>query len=266
MLLKDKIAVIFGAGGMIGAQVARTFVREGAMVFLSGPHLGPVEKVTQEIKITGSRAEAAEVDALNEKAVEAYLDRVMKQAGKIDIVFNAMGKHLAEHDKVVVAPSTTIPYEDFLVPMMTAAASQFLTARTAVRYMEQRHSGVVIFLSATPARGVAPFIPGHSAAHGAIEGLTRSLATEWSPLGIRVVCIRPAGMLESRRIQHVFEGMGNVLGIPNDALLAAAKEKTLLKRMPTLAETAEVAAFLASDRASSITGAIINASNGEVLD
>ena len=64
----------------------------------------------------------------------------------------------------------------------------------------------------------------------------------------------------------MFEGMGKVLRIPKDALLEAAKEKTLLKRMPSLAETAEVAAFLASDRASSITGAIINASSGEVLD
>src|SRR3990172_2929052 len=110
MLLKDKIAVIFGAGGMIGGQVARTFVREGATVFLSGRSLDSVEKVAKEISATNGRAEAAEVDALNERAVEAYLDRVVKQAGKIDIVFNAMGKHLAEHDKMVVSPSTTILY------------------------------------------------------------------------------------------------------------------------------------------------------------
>jgi NAD(P)-dependent dehydrogenase (short-subunit alcohol dehydrogenase family) len=120
--------------------------------------------------------------------------------------------------------------------------------------------------SATPAKGVAPFIAGASATKAAVEGLARCLATEWGPLGIRVVCVRSAGIPESPRIQEVFEGMARIAGVPKDALFQAAKEKTLLKRMPTLGETAAITAFLASDGASSLTGAIINASRGEVLD
>ncbi len=263
MLLEDKTAVIFGAGGQIGSQVARVLAREGTSVYLSGPHRESVEQSAAEIRGAGGKAEADEVDALDEEAVNAYVDRVAKHAGTIDIVFNAMGV-LSGTD--VVSPSLDVPVEKFTEYMTTVVASQFLTARAAARHMASHRSGVVVFLGATPARGVAPFIAGASAAHAAIEGLTRCLATEWSPMGIRVVCVRPAGMTDTRRIQQVFGAMAKAAGAPKEALLQAAAEKTLLKRMPTVPETAEVVAFLASDRASTLTGAIINASCGEVLD
>jgi len=263
MLLKGKTAVVFGAGGQIGSQVARVFAREGASVHLSGPHLEAVERVAAEIRESKGQAEAAELDALKEDAVNAYVDGVAKKAETIDVVFNAMGTGSGED---VVAPSLEVPMERFLRYTTTVVASQFLTARAATRHMARRRSGVVVFLGATPACGVAPFIAGASAAHAAIEGLTRCLATEWSPMGIRVVCVRPAGMTDTKRIQGVFGAMAKVAGAPKEALLQAAVEKTLLKRMPTVPETAELVAFLASDRASTVTGAILNASCGEVLD
>jgi NADP-dependent 3-hydroxy acid dehydrogenase YdfG len=89
--LHDKVAVIFGADGAIGSQVAREFSSEGATVFLSWRRLDPVEEVTKEIRASNGKADAAEVDALDEKAVNAYVDGVLEQAGKIDIVFNAIG-------------------------------------------------------------------------------------------------------------------------------------------------------------------------------
>ncbi len=263
MLLDGKTAVVFGAGGQIGSRVARVFAREGASIHMSGPHREPVERFAAEIRESKGRAEAAEVDALKEDAVGEYLDRVASRSEKIDIVFNAMGTGTGED---VVAPSLEVPIERFLRYTTTVVASQFLTARVAARHMAQRRSGVVVFLGATPALGVAPFIAGASAAHAAIEGLTRCLATEWSPMGIRVVCVRPAGMTDTKRIQDVFGAMAKAAGAPKEALLQAAAEKALLRRMPTVPETAEIAAFLASDRASAITGAIINASCGEVLD
>jgi NADP-dependent 3-hydroxy acid dehydrogenase YdfG len=84
-LLRDKVAVIFGAGRAIGSQVAREFSNEGATLFLSGRHLESAEKVSKEIRVY-REAEAEQVDALDEKAVNAYLDRVAKQVGSIDII------------------------------------------------------------------------------------------------------------------------------------------------------------------------------------
>src|SRR5580658_6284200 len=89
--LKDKIAVIYGAGGAIGGAVARAFAREGARLFLTGRRLAPVEAVARDILSAGGVAEAAEVDALDEQAIDMHLQPVVAQAGRIDISFNALG-------------------------------------------------------------------------------------------------------------------------------------------------------------------------------
>src|SRR5918992_632475 len=91
MLLENKSAVIYGAGGAIGGAVARAFAGEGAKLFLTGRHLSPVEAVAKEVVSEGGSAEAAEVDALDEQAVDKHLQSVIEKAGRVDISFNAIG-------------------------------------------------------------------------------------------------------------------------------------------------------------------------------
>ncbi|MGH7712317.1 MAG: SDR family NAD(P)-dependent oxidoreductase, partial [Gemmatimonadaceae bacterium] len=91
MLLQDKKAVIYGAGGAIGGAVARTFAREGAQVFLAGRTLAKLETVAQDIRKAGGTAETAQVDALDEKAVDTHANAVAAKAGGIDIALNAIG-------------------------------------------------------------------------------------------------------------------------------------------------------------------------------
>src|SRR5688500_5140048 len=91
MILEDKVAVIYGAGGAIGSAVARAFASEGAELFLTGRHLAPVDAVAEEIASAGGSAEAAEVDALDEQAVDRHLQSVIDKAGRLDISFNAIG-------------------------------------------------------------------------------------------------------------------------------------------------------------------------------
>jgi 3-oxoacyl-[acyl-carrier protein] reductase len=261
-LLHGKVAVIFGAGGATGSQLAREFSKEGATVFLSGRHLSSVESVAKKIRTSSSqgKAQAAEVDALNEKAVNAYLDDVVKQAGKVDIVFNAIGLQPDEYDNGKA--TIELSYEKFMIPITTYTASNFLTSRAAARHMLTRHSGVIIFLTGTPAKGVASNLAAAGTAFGAVEALTRCLATEWSPSGIRVVCIRSGGMYDTRTIQQAFK----TLGPSKEAIWDNMKQGYLLKRMPVVDDTAKIAAFIASDHANTLTGAIINTSGGEVLD
>jgi NAD(P)-dependent dehydrogenase (short-subunit alcohol dehydrogenase family) len=91
MMLKDKVAVIYGAGGAIGGGLARAFASEGAKVFLTGRHLAPVEVVAKDVVSAGGSAEAAEVDALDEQAVDEHLQSVIDKAGRVDISFHAVG-------------------------------------------------------------------------------------------------------------------------------------------------------------------------------
>src|SRR5215475_9441826 len=90
MMLKDKVAVIYGAGGDVGGAVARAFAREGAKLFLSGRTLRKVEAVAADVGGHGGAAEAAQIDALDEQAVEQYVGAVAEKAGAIDISFNAI--------------------------------------------------------------------------------------------------------------------------------------------------------------------------------
>src|SRR5215510_10409987 len=91
MLLRNKVAVIYGAGGAVGGAVARAFAREGATLFLTGRHLRLVEALAKDIVAADGSAEAAEVDALDEQAVDKHLQSVIAKAGRIDISFDAVG-------------------------------------------------------------------------------------------------------------------------------------------------------------------------------
>src|SRR5499427_6852970 len=91
MILKNKVAVVYGAGGGIGAAVARAFAREGARLFLTGRRRAPVEAVAKEAAAAGGSAQAAEVDALDEHTIDRHLQAVIDEAGRVDISFNAIG-------------------------------------------------------------------------------------------------------------------------------------------------------------------------------
>jgi 3-oxoacyl-[acyl-carrier protein] reductase len=263
LLLQNKVAVIFGAGGAIGSKVAGEFSHEGASVFLSGRRLDSIEKVAKKIRASNGKADAAEVDALDEKAVNAYLDRVMVQAGRIDIVFNAVGPQAIEYDNA--KPTMELSYEKFLIPMNTYVASNFLTARAAARHMLPHHSGVILFITASPSMG-EPLTSAIGAAMGALEAMMRCFAVEWSPSGLRVVGIRSAAMSDTRTIQQSIENGAQTMGITREQFAEQLEQSYLLKRLPVSDDAAKIASFIASDRANTITGAIINATCGRFLD
>src|SRR2546422_5477194 len=147
VLLENKNAVIYGGGGSVGGAVARAFAREGAKVFLAGRTLATLESVADEIRAAGGVAEAAQVDALEEQAVDEHADAVVEKAGGIDVSFNAIG-----HGDVHGTPLIDMPLEDFARPVTTAITSLFLTARAAARHMVTRRSGVIMAITASTAR------------------------------------------------------------------------------------------------------------------
>ncbi len=263
--LADKTAVIFGAGGAIGSRTARVFAREGASVFLSGRNLDNVERVATQISRAGGSAAAARVDATNEAQVNAYVDDLVSSGHDIDIAFNAVGLPPQEYGQGI--PATLLPYEKLLAILETHVGAQFLTSRSVGRHMARGGRGVILMLSASPARLAGGSIPSISTASAAVEGLTRSLAAELGSAGVRVLGLRPGGMADSRTIRQTFELMGGDGSNIGDAQLGRIiGESNIMGRQPTLDETAEVAAFLVSDRASSMAGTIVNASCGEVID
>lgn len=254
MLLKDKVAIIHGAAGQIGASVARRFADEGARLFLCGRTGEDVLALAAELRAAGHDAEGHQVDALDGDAVEAHAAMAFERAGRIDVAFNAVG-----FDFVQGVPLLDIDIADFMFPIVTGPQSQLLTARAAARHMAKGGGGVVLTLSASPARLAVPGTSGFAVSLAAIEALTRTLAAELGPKGIRVVCLRP---------HRIGETLKDVPDLPMDPdkFIGFLEDMTLLKRLPTLDDVASAAAFMASDQAAAITGAVANLTCGMAVD
>ena len=247
MLLSEKVAVVYGAGGAIGGAVARAFAAEGAEVFPTGRGPAGVE----------------EVDALDERAVEEHLRSVVERAGRVDISFNAIGIPDAG---VVGVPLVDMDAERFASPIVAYATSYFLTARAAARQMVPNGSGVIMRVTALLSRTGTPLVGGYGPAMAAMDALTRGLSAELAPRGIRVVGLRPQAMPETATIREAFEPRAEATGMTWEQWLQALASRNHAKRLMTLEEMANVAAFMASDRASGMTGTIVNLTMGSLDD
>jgi NAD(P)-dependent dehydrogenase (short-subunit alcohol dehydrogenase family) len=263
MLLAGKSAVIYGAGGAVGGAVARAFASEGATVFLAGRTLAPLESVTREIIRAGGKAEAAQVDALDGNAVESHLLQVVKKAGKLDVSFNLI--RLGEDFQG--SPLTEMSQERFSQPIVTAMKTHFLTATAVARHMAKGGGGgAILALTAVVSRRYEPNVGGFGVAGAAIEGFCRQLAGEVGTQGIRVVCLRSSGSPDAPGVDEVFRLHAENAGISREAFEAGLAERSAMKRLPKLAEVADVAVMMASDKASAVTGAVVNVNCGEIVD
>jgi 3-oxoacyl-[acyl-carrier protein] reductase len=254
VLLEDKNAVIYGGGGSIGGAVARAFAREGARVYLAGRTPAKLEEVAEAIRSAGGAAETAEVDAVDEQAVDRHADAMAAEAGGIDISFN-----LITHPHTHGVPLADMEVDDFMAPVETAARTTFLTARAAARHMIPRRSGVILAFGG-PGDRSAPmrdyYLGGTQVAFDAIETIRRQLSVELGPHGIRVVTLASGGVPES--LPEGFEG--------RDEIVELIEGQSLLGRAATLEDVGNAAAFAASDWARSMTAAIVNVSCGALID
>jgi 3-oxoacyl-[acyl-carrier protein] reductase len=247
MLLEGKNAVIYGGGGAIGGAVGTAFAREGARVFLAGRRIEPLERVAAGIRAAGGRAEIAQVDALDERQVDAHADAV----GRIDVSFNAIS-----HGDVQGTAMVEMDIEDYLRPVATAVRTLFLTARAAARHMVSHGGGVILIFggAADPPRGYR--LGGLQTAFHAMEAMRRQLSMELGAEGVRVVTLRTSGIPES--IPEGFEG--------RERIASAIAAATMLGSAATLEDVGNVAAFVASDRARTMTAAAANISCGTFCD
>jgi 3-oxoacyl-[acyl-carrier protein] reductase len=248
VLLEKKNAIVYGAAGPIGGAVARAFAQDGARVFLAGRTLAKLEEVAADIRANGGAAEAAVVDAMDKASVDAHADRVVAEAGSIDVSFNAVGFYVVQN-----IPLTEIPVEDFMAPITGLCLTNFLTSTAAARHMATQGSGVIIMLSASSAMETRHQMGGFSLANASIEALTRSMAGEFGRRGVRVVGMRSVFIPETYP------------AVTEDDLAPLLRD-TLIGRLPRLAEVGATAVYLASDGAGPMSGATVNLTCGAIID
>jgi enoyl-[acyl-carrier-protein] reductase (NADH) len=151
-------------------------------------------------------------------------------------------------------------------PIAGRIATHVITARAAARHMTSRGTGVILTFSADAARLPYPNIGGFGIACAAVEALSRSLAAELGPSGVRVICLRSMGSPESHGVQDVWEQHFGDGESSVDDVVAARAQGTMLRRVPTLAEVGNVAALMASDLAGPLTAVVVNVTCGELAD
>ena len=184
----------------------------------------------------------------------AHADAVVAEAGAIDISFN-----LITHPFTHGIPLVEMGVDDFMAPVETAARTTFLTARAAARHMIPQRSGVILAFGG-PGDRSGPmrdyYLGGTQVAFDTIETIRRQLAVELGPHGVRVVTLASGGVPES--LPEGFDG--------RQTIVEMIERQTLLGRAATLEDVGNAAVFAASDRARSMTAAIVNVSCGALVD
>ncbi|OEU90142.1 3-oxoacyl-ACP reductase [Streptomyces abyssalis] len=243
MLLENKTAVVYGGAGTIGSAVARVFAREGAALHLAGRTRAPLDELAGTIARSGGRADVAALDATDRAAVERHAEAVAQHSGGIDVAFNATSNEdLHGTDLVDMAD------EDVLRPVTKAVTTHLTLATAVARHMIPRRTGVILAMGG--GREAIPRLGGSHIAWSALAGLCRQLAAELGPHGIRSAWL-------------LSPGSPGPTTPPEDDPEATG---TLLHRRPRLDEVAYAAAFLASDRAATMTATELNVTGGAVID
>ena len=262
MMLENKTAVIYGAGGAIGGAVARAFADAGARVHLAGRSRTRLEKVAGDI---GDAAGVAEVDALDEAAVAEHADAVAADAGGIDIALNAVAFPFVHG-----LPFLEVAVDDVMHPIDAFLRCNLITAQAVARHMTARRSGTILTLSTAASRFVFPGTLGYGTTGMMIEVVSERLAVELGPSGVRVVCLRPHAIADGPShgsfAAAVFESRAAAAGLGVEQWLAQfARDLTVLGRLPTVADIADAAVFMASDRAGAITGTVVDLTYGNAV-
>ena len=249
MVLNGKNAVIYGGGGAVGSAVARVFAREGARVYLAGRTADSLQAVADSIRAAGGRAETAVVDALDERAVDAFADRVAAEHGSLDVSLCVISQQ-----DVQGTPLAEMDAEDFMRPVDVTTRSMFITARAAARHMIRQRSGVILAFGGYG--DPWPNLGGLQVSFQACEALRRALAVELGPHGIRVVTLQTNGIPESIASSAEFRAR----------IEAGIVDTTMLGRAATLDDVGNAAVFAASDWARTVTASKINITCGGFVD
>jgi NAD(P)-dependent dehydrogenase (short-subunit alcohol dehydrogenase family) len=252
VILKDKIAVIYGAGGSLGSAVAKALADAGATVCLTGHREASLQPVYDDITHTG-KAETAVVDAYDEDQVKNHLEDIVKRFGSVDISFNAVADNAIQN-----VPLIDMSIAQFVDPVTAILKTRFITAKAAAHHMIKQKSGVILSLTATPGGIGYPLTGGFGVACNTVEAFSRNLASEIGEYGVRVVNIRSGGSPDSRVFKEAAEKYPEIVKGAFEKL----KADTMLKKMPLMQDIANLAVYLSSPLAAAITGVTVDATCG----
>lgn len=258
MKLRGQVAVVVGGGQGVGRAIAILFAQEGADVVLIGRTERRLCEAADEIARRGGRATAVVADATDETQVKGVVEETIDKYGKIDILVNSAGY------RGPTLPVQEIEERDWDEVLAINLKAPFLCCKAVLKWMIRQGSGNIINISGTAGKEGFPNRAALSAAKWGLEGLTRTIAMEAGPSGVRANVICPGGIYDEG-LRHTLERIAAASGVTAEEVERSILERTPLRRFASLEETARVALFLASNDSSHITGESINVSGGYIM-
>jgi 3-oxoacyl-[acyl-carrier protein] reductase len=248
--LDGRVALVTGSSRGIGAAIARLFAERGALVVVHGRDADAVRTVVADIEKSGGHALATIADLTRYHEIEAVRDLIEQHLGPVDIlVANAGGS------TVRPGPLEDITEADWRGSVDANLTATFLTIKAFLPGMGQHHHGTIITMSSAAARRPTPHSPlAYAAAKAGIEVLTKALAAQAGPDGVRVNCLAPETILTERNQRQIPEATQDQL-----------RRTHPLQRLGTPDDVAHAALFLASDHSSWISGTTVDIAGGSVL-
>jgi NAD(P)-dependent dehydrogenase (short-subunit alcohol dehydrogenase family) len=246
-LMRNPVVLITGALTGIGRATALAFGREGARVVVSGRREEIGQALANELRAAGAEAEFIRADVRHEEDVRALVDNTVARFGRLDVAVNNAGTEGAP------GPVTEQNAESYASTFDTNVLGTLLSMKHEMRVMLAQGFGSIVNLSSTMGQRGAPNASLYTASKHAVEGLTKSAALEGAASGVRVNAVAP-GPVETEMLNR-FTGSAE--------RKAATVGNVPLKRAGTPKEIADAILFLASDKATFITGQIINVNGGK---
>lgn len=256
--LKDRVAVVTGAGGEIGGAVTRALLEEGASVVMAGRNLRRLREGELRVKKLGLDAGQIlllRADVRVEADARKAVDETIKCFGRLDILVNNAG------ERGPTAPITGIKLKDWRETVDTNLTGAFLFSRECLKHMARRRQGRIINISTVVAHWAYPFRAPYAASKAALNSLTLTLAQEAGRMGVLVNAVCP-GPVAGEALDRVIQSRSKTMRIPLKLMQEQFMRPSALGRTVTAEDIASAVLFLCSDAARSITGQIIDVSAG----
>jgi NAD(P)-dependent dehydrogenase (short-subunit alcohol dehydrogenase family) len=261
MLLKDKVALIFGGSGAIGSAVGLALAREGAHVHLGARTQARLEKTARAIREGGGRVETFQVDVQEAQSTFEHITQLALRTGGFDIAVNATS-FMHDQGKDI----STLSLAEFMQGASPPVSSLFNISKAVAPHMGGKRGGVIITVVAPAARMAAPGHLGHIVGCAGVEAFAKALASELGPRNVRVLCLRSHAIADAidagSHTRELFAPKAIAMGLTVEDWLGGAAQGTMLKRLPTLSQVAETITFLASDHAGAMTASVVNMTAG----
>lgn len=256
MRLQDKVAIVTGAAGGLGATYAQAIAREGGRVVVVDVMDG--EGTARDIRALGRQARVLQADLTDEQQVQELVDRVVEEFGRIDILINNAGGAGQQAAESEIEKIDRSHWDEIIAINLT---STMLCIKHVAPHMKRQQSGKIVNVSSRAARGTAWFgqvTPEYICAKIGVIGLTRQLAKELGPHGINVNCLVPSFTVSGPALQAAWDHM-------SEEERTNMIEATPLRRLPNPEELASVVVFLVSDESSYVTGACLDVNGGSLM-